>query len=110
MSLKRELGEIMVVTTMGIVHLEENTQTKANRGIGILIAAQVAGRKHQPLRGRINELENDVHEIMEITIRTETTTDLTTTARSIITTTETTITAAAGGMENVDGATAVKVM
>ena len=95
---------------MGIVHLVENTQTKANRGIGILTATQVAGRRQVLPRGKINELVNGGHEIMTITIRTETTTDLTITVRSIITTTETTITVAVGGKENVDGATAVKAM
>jgi len=93
---------------MVIVHLEESTQTKANRGIGILTATQVAGRRQVLPRGRINELVNGVLEIMEITIRIETTTDLTITVRSIITTIETTITAVVGGKENVDGATAVK--
>jgi len=95
---------------MGIVHLVENTQTKANRGIGILTATQVAGRRQVLPRGRINEDVNAVLEIMEIIIRIETTMDLTITVRSIITTTETTITVAVGGMENANGATVVKAM
>jgi len=70
----------------------------------------VAGRRQVLPRGRINEPVNVVHEITAITIRTETTTDLTITVRSIIITTVTTITAAVGGMENVNGATAVKAM